>query len=646
MSDYSRETVAKLRQVLKDRNIPSTGLTRKAQIIEKLEEWDAQNAAEEEPEDAPAAAQAEEEAEAAGALEARMCGPWDMFADTVAEPAIEEEAPELPGSEDDATVAAPDATTTEEPTEAAEEAAAVITAPDDAEESPVAEARDEEAASSASRAVSQPAAEAAEEVQIPTESHATDFARPTQTPSPAPDEKPSIEKPELLLIPERSTTTTADQSRLNTEELADDTRKRKRRSLTPELSAQEVRAKKPRPSEDTVREVAAPQDEDTVMDQRAPEEPEKELDEKAMEEEAVNGRRETEAKPAAPMDTVLKPAAEAAKKGKATRYHELLKPTSEPPLADAATDVPDDRSVSPALHLATPSLYIRNLMRPLRPEPLRAHLVALASPPSTDPDPDIITTLFLDSMKTHALVRFASTNAASRVRASLHGTIWPPEGNRKDLWVDFVPDEKCTAWIQEEEDATVTEKEARAAGRPIPAKKFEVVYSEHEDGGYTAVFQEVGAGAAAFNPPKGPRRASHQIPVAGAAPIPTQEIRQNAEASFKTLDELFNSTTAKPKLYFLPVSDERADARSKDLEGETSRDWTPEEKRKGRGIQASRLDQKARFTFDEEERIVEAGGDFGPWTEPSDFRGGRGGGRGGFRGDFRGRGRGGWRSGP
>jgi len=40
MVDYSKQTVAQLRQLLKDRSIPSTGLTRKAQIIEKLEEAD------------------------------------------------------------------------------------------------------------------------------------------------------------------------------------------------------------------------------------------------------------------------------------------------------------------------------------------------------------------------------------------------------------------------------------------------------------------------------------------------------------------------------------------------------------------------------------------------------------------------------
>ena len=48
MADYNKETVNKLRQLLKERSIPSTGLTRKAQIIEKLEEWDKDNSNEEE----------------------------------------------------------------------------------------------------------------------------------------------------------------------------------------------------------------------------------------------------------------------------------------------------------------------------------------------------------------------------------------------------------------------------------------------------------------------------------------------------------------------------------------------------------------------------------------------------------------------
>jgi hypothetical protein len=61
MTDYSKETVNKLRQLLKERSIPSTGLTRKAQIIEKLEEWDKDNSNEEDEEevgDAPETAAA------------------------------------------------------------------------------------------------------------------------------------------------------------------------------------------------------------------------------------------------------------------------------------------------------------------------------------------------------------------------------------------------------------------------------------------------------------------------------------------------------------------------------------------------------------------------------------------------------------
>ena len=507
---------------------------------------------------------------------------------------------------------------------------------------------------------SQPASEPTDQADVPTSPHATDFAKPSRTPSPSPDEKPSIEKPDLLPIPEQSANTTADPSRLNTEELEADTRKRKRRSATPELTTQDIRAKKPRPSEDAVREVAPSTDEDTVMDQRAPEEAEKELDEEAMDIETTNGPREIEsentgtnvdesASQAGP-DPSSRPSHE-----NKDRYRDAFKPASSTVPGDTPVDDQDDRNVEPAMHAATSALYIRNFMRPLRPDQLQAHLVALASPPSADPDPTLISTLFLDSIKTHALVRFASITAASRVRASLHGTVWPPEGNRKALWVDFVPDADCADWITSEEDAVAAEKEARASGRSIPSKKFEVVYTSADDGSYTAVFQEVGTGASSFNPPTGPRRASQFAPDSNSPSGPAasevpKATRLTAEQSFKTLDELFSSTEAKPKLYFLAVSDERAEVRAKELQMETSRDWTPEERRRGRGMQASRADQKLRYTFDDEDRVVEAGTDFGPWTEP-----GPGGARdrGGFRGRGRGRGGGwrggnggGWRSGP
>lgn len=79
MADYNKQTVAQLRQLLKDRGIPSTGLTRKAQIVEKLEEADSADAGAPEASDAPADvatdAQEAEGADAQSAQEDSVPGP-------------------------------------------------------------------------------------------------------------------------------------------------------------------------------------------------------------------------------------------------------------------------------------------------------------------------------------------------------------------------------------------------------------------------------------------------------------------------------------------------------------------------------------------------------------------------------------------
>jgi hypothetical protein len=79
MADYNKQTVAQLRQLLKDRGIPSTGLTRKAQIVEKLEEQEDPVPGVPEASDAPADAvtdvQESEGAKAQSAQEDPVPGP-------------------------------------------------------------------------------------------------------------------------------------------------------------------------------------------------------------------------------------------------------------------------------------------------------------------------------------------------------------------------------------------------------------------------------------------------------------------------------------------------------------------------------------------------------------------------------------------
>ncbi|KAJ4986716.1 sap domain-containing protein [Stagonosporopsis vannaccii] len=660
MADYSKQTVANLRQLLKDRGIPSTGLTRKAQIIEKLEETDAAgdghqeagNATEEAAPTAPTSEHSKDGSsqeddvpslplEAAGGMRGQCSGAIER-ADASLEP--KQTAAELQAQREPTPVPAPTAdrspetishieseipppndlkaieqpaedTTAEEevggpqPTEVFRTAPAApeddqvgphITEPTDEEMEVKAKDKDKEAVQDELPEAPGPAAEALRLAQDTAE-ETQDTAMEVETPSPAPNERDTVEKPELLPIPERST---AETSRLNTEELEADTRKRKRRSNSPDPTSKEILAKKPRPSEEPAPDVHLAEDDDIAMEQRRP--------------DSSSGPNQD-------------------KKVNTSRYKDLAPPSSNQP-PDALND---DRPTIPAIHPVTSALYIRNFMRPLRPDQLRTHLTSLATPPSSSPDPSVLSSLFLDNMKTHALALFTSPTAASRVRASLHGAIWPPEGNRKELWVDFIPAELVVDWIQTEEAALAAEKDARTAGRPIAAKRFEVIYSDGPDG-VVAVHQEVGTGAGApAHAPRGPRATTdtqfHHSPHVPAPPIP--DLKKDSSAPFKTLHDLFASTTAKPSLFFLPVSDAVAESRLKELDAETSREWDPEAVRRGRGLQK---EGKFRYTFDEGEGIVEMGEDRGPWV--GDVRGGRGGARGRGAGGWRGRGGGGgWR---
>lgn len=301
----------------------------------------------------------------------------------------------------------------------------------------------------------------------------------------------------------------------------------------------------------------------------------------------------------------------------------------------------DDRVVSPALHPATSGLYIRNFMRPLHPGHLQDHLTALARPSGSTGTEESITEFFLDNIRTHCLVRFVNTSAASRVRSSLHNRVWPDERTRRPLWVDFVPEEKLKKWIEVERGAYPS------TGRGQPAMRWEVVYEDERDG-MQAYLQEAGSGPPGLTGPKptqsgrlstpdrtaaaaavgqgahgapsGPRsREINPRAAAPQAPLPAKPVDRGR--GFQALDDLFRSTAAKPKLYYLPVSKATAEKRLDKLDAGRGR---------GRGS------EMRKYTF-EDGLLV----DRGPLYARG--RGGHAGGGGGGRGygGFHGRGGGG-----
>ncbi|KAH6856426.1 hypothetical protein B0I37DRAFT_412353 [Chaetomium sp. MPI-CAGE-AT-0009] len=151
------------------------------------------------------------------------------------------------------------------------------------------------------------------------------------------------------------------------------------------------------------------------------------------------------------------------------RYQERLGDTVNEPIPEF------ERDVAPAQHPATSALYIKNFMRPLREAVLQDYLIDLAALPGAGPDPSCLVDFHLDQIRTHALVSFSSVSAASRVRTALHGTVWPNERNRKELWADFIPEDKVAEWI---------DRERSEGGRS--SNRWEVHYEPDEEGIITA----------------------------------------------------------------------------------------------------------------------------------------------------------------
>lgn len=214
---------------------------------------------------------------------------------------------------------------------------------------------------------------------------------------------------------------------------------------------------------------------------------------------------------------------------------------AEHPQKDASADV--DNLATPSTHQPTSALYIRELMRPLRPEVMEQHVVDLITPEGSDPDPDLVEEFYIDQIRTHAFVQLTSISAAKRVRAALHNQIWPNESNRKPLWVDFVPPSQVRDWIAEE-----------SAGSGAQSKRWEVVYEQKGDD-IVAVHNTIGSNSKPFSkpPPTGPA-AGPTYPGIEAAPRGPRG--KGAGPRLETPNSLL--TQAHPRLSYTPLSNDVA----------------------------------------------------------------------------------------
>ncbi|KAL4925384.1 SAP domain protein [Aspergillus undulatus] len=609
MADYSSWKVTDLKAELKRRGIPQTGLRVKQQIIDRLVEEDSKGEAEgAETSTTPADPQPEEEAQAAASETPSATEKADNNAPTQDaapdaatdrqsehEVAVEkpvEETGKVPSQSDSLTAPPTAPSQTKEPEKEAQET-------HDQEVKGVEGARISE-----DEAVTKPVEQAPGDAAMAEPKAIPDDAQP-----PAITEVTAPSAPTSGLNTETSTPLPAD-------EVIEDVRKRKRRSQSPAPSLEEIARKKAKALGDTApptlpenkKDIAsvqssggAPKPDRSTTEQEAPQ---RAADEKLPTDESAH-RDETEAR-----------------KGSAQKQDVRFKglfsstgreqPRASPPPVDTEME---DVSVEPALHAATAALYIDGLMRPLQPAALKNHLLSVASPPGQSPSSDLVVDFYLDTIKTHCFIRFIDVSTASRARNALHGTVWPNEKNRKSLFVDFIPEDKVKDWIQREEDAR---------GGRGPPPRWEVKYDRRGEK-IEAVLEQVDLKNSGTHAPRGPapQDFTHPPPRGPRAEMQPKDRRPSGAQThrssqsgqgFKPLDELFKSTTAKPKLYYLPVSREIADKRLDRFDDLLRKGSFP---RRGG-------DETRKFSFEDEDQFIDVGPEFA----------GRG------RGGFRGRGRG------
>lgn len=565
MTDYSSWKVADLKAELKKRGIPQTGLRLKQHFIDKLNEQGSDS----QPDAATAPPDDDAQPEAGADVDAEQ-----------SKQKIESDAPQVHDKQ---------------PADLAEEPQQEPPTANDKEPSPTSHTEDQQIIKeNREKEQTEPTEKPGDHDQDVIETQST-----AEEPATVPAE--AIEQtPEHATVESRAASSKAGDlqgiqtSEANTElstplpveEALEDRRKRKRRSQSPIPTPEAIANKKSRAEDEQPLESLQTEKEGSIKHEDA----------------TSQTRRDEPPTPA-----------------KDARFRALVTPTIPPPTQDI---VMHDVEVEPAQHLATAALYIDGLMRPLQPAALRTHLTSLAAPVDTKPDPEVVREFFLDAIKTHCFVKFSDVGTATRVRSNLHGTTWPNERNRKALRVDFIPDEKVTEWIDTEE---------ASKGRAGPPARWEIQYQRNGDEGVTAVLAEVGMNRPTpsrprepgFNrtPPLGPRGS---FSTAHADPKPPSQPGQG----FKPLDELFESTTTKPKLYYLRVPRAVADKRLDQFDELLKNGPVP---RRGG-------DERRRITFEEDDHFVDIGPEYGPGARPYPQRGGRGGRGGRPGGNRRGRG--------
>ncbi|KAF1892522.1 hypothetical protein Lal_00010988 [Lupinus albus] len=214
----------------------------------------------------------------------------------------------------------------------------------------------------------------------------------------------------------------------------------------------------------------------------------------------------------------------------------------------ASDDVPKERVVPPSQRPPTNSLRIDRFLRPFTLKAVQELLGKTGK----------VNSFWMDQIKTHCYVTYSSIEEATETRNAVYNLQWPLNGGRL-LVAEYVEPEEVKLKI-EPPPSQAPPFSGGPAIPPAPPSQPEPSPRQH---------QQLPPPPGTLPPPpplsKAPPVARERLP--SPPPLP-----EKVDPPIVTLDDLFRKTTATPRIYYLPLSEEQVAAKLA-AQGKSSRQW-------------------------------------------------------------------------
>ncbi|KAG4989881.1 hypothetical protein JHK82_032192 [Glycine max] len=206
--------------------------------------------------------------------------------------------------------------------------------------------------------------------------------------------------------------------------------------------------------------------------------------------------------------------------------------------SSATDDTPKEHIVPPSQRSPTNSLRIDRFLRPFTLKAVQELLGKTGN----------VSSFWMDQIKTHCYVTYSSVEEAIETRNAVYNLQWPPNGGRL-LVAEYVDPEEVKMKLEPPPTQAASDSTDRAVPPAPPFSQPEPSPHLHREQHPVPVI---------LPPPpplsKPPPVARERLP--SPPPLP-----EKVDPPIVTLDDLFRKTTATPRIYYLPLSEEQVAAK-------------------------------------------------------------------------------------